>query len=46
MRYESHIDAIKNEVLDGLKELCASKDIDFADFERVVSNKFSNEVKF
>jgi hypothetical protein len=45
-RYESHITAIKDEVLESIKELCASKEIDFSDFERAISSRFSNEVKF
>jgi hypothetical protein len=45
-RYESHISAIKDEVLESVKELCASKEVDFADFEKAISSKFSNEVKF
>ena len=45
-RYESHINSIKEELLSGIKELCATKGIDSADFERVVANEFSNEVKF
>jgi hypothetical protein len=45
-KYESHINGIKEDVLEDIKSLCASKGIDFSDFEKVVTNNFSNEVKF
>lgn len=45
-RYESHIDAIKNDVLDAIEELCKNKGIEFSEFENVINAEFSNEIKF
>lgn len=45
-RYETHIDSIKNDVLDAIEELCKNKGIDFADFESAINLEFSNEIKF
>lgn len=45
-RYESHIDGIKNDVLDAIEELCKTKGVDFADFEKAINLEFSNEIKF
>ena len=45
-RYESHILGIKEEVLEAVKKLCEKSNVDFEDFEKAISNKFSNEIKF
>lgn len=45
-RYDSHIDGIKNDLLESIKELCETGGIDFAQFETVINDKFNNEIKF
>jgi hypothetical protein len=45
-RYESHIQAIKEELITEIKNICSSREINSEDFERAIANKFSNEVKF
>lgn len=45
-RYDSHILAIKGEILESVKELCEKSNIDFAEFEKVINEKFSDEIKF
>lgn len=45
-RYDSHILAIKEEVLECVKNLCEKSNVDFAEFEKAISEKFSDEIKF
>ena len=45
-RYDGHLVAIKNEVLESIKAICEKSNIDFSLFEETVSGKFNNEVKF
>ena len=45
-RYDGHISAIKDEVLEAVKSVCEKSNIDFALFEKEISGKFNNEVKF
>jgi len=45
-RYDGHIKAIKEEVLDSVKELCEANGIAFKPFEEAIASKFSNEIKF
>lgn len=45
-RYDSHILAIKDEILEGVKALCEKSNADFEEFEKVISEKFSNDIKF
>lgn len=45
-RYDGHILAIKDEVLDSIKKICETSNIDFSLFETEISGKFNNEVKF
>ena len=45
-RYESHIDSIKKELVEEVKKLCESNNVDSSEFEKVLSNAFNNEIKF
>lgn len=45
-RYDSHILGIKEELLASLKTLCEKSNVEFGEFEKVVNEKFSNEIKF
>jgi hypothetical protein len=45
-RYDSHILAIKEEVLEAVKGLCEKSNIKFDEFEKAITEKFSNEIKF
>jgi hypothetical protein len=45
-RYDSLIDNIKEDVLETVKSLCESNNIDFSIFEKSISDNFSNEIKF
>ena len=45
-RYDGHLIAIKDEVLDTIKTICEKSNIDFSLFEEEVRGKFNNEVKF
>ena len=45
-RYDGHILALKDEVLESIKAICEKSNIDFSLFETEISSKFSNEVKF
>ena len=45
-RYDSHILAIKEEILASVKDLCEKNSIDFTEFEKTISEKFSDEIKF
>jgi hypothetical protein len=45
-RYDSLIDSIKEDVLETVKSLCESNNIDFSIFEKSISDNFSNEIKF
>lgn len=45
-RYDGHISALKNEVLESVKAICEKSNIDFSLFETEISRKFNNEVKF
>lgn len=45
-RYDGHILAIKDEVLETIKSVCEKSNIDFSLFEKEVAGKFNNEVKF
>lgn len=45
-RYDSHILAIKEEVLEVVKGLCEKSNIKFDEFEKAITEKFSNEIKF
>jgi hypothetical protein len=45
-RYDGHILAIKDEVLEAVKAVCEKSNIDFSLFEKEISGKFTNEVKF
>ena len=45
-RYDGHILALKDEVLEAIKGVCEKSNIDFSLFETEVSEKFSNDIKF
>lgn len=45
-RYDGHILALKDEVLEAIKDVCEKSNIDFKLFETVVGGKFNNEIKF
>jgi hypothetical protein len=45
-RYDGHILAIKDEVLETIKSICEKSNVDFSLFETEVSEKFSNDIKF
>ena len=45
-RYESHIKATKNEVLEAIKNICDKNKIDYNLFETAIADKFDNKVKF
>ena len=45
-RYDSHILAIKDEILESVKELCEKSNVGFEEFEKAISEKFSNDIKF
>ena len=45
-RYDGHILAIKDEVLETIKGICEKSGVDFSLFETEVSEKFSNDIKF
>lgn len=45
-RYDSHILGIKEEILENVKALCEKSNVKFEDFEKVISEKFSNEINF
>jgi hypothetical protein len=45
-RYDSHILNIKAELLEGIKALCENNSIGFDEFEKVINEKFDNDIKF
>ena len=45
-RYDGHISALKDEVLEVVKDICEKSNIDFSLFETEIAGKFNNEVKF
>ena len=45
-RYDGHIMAIKDEVLEAIKGICEKSGVDYSLFEAEVSEKFSNDIKF
>jgi hypothetical protein len=45
-RYDGHILAIKDEVLEAIKGICEKSGVDYSLFETEVSEKFSNDIKF
>ena len=45
-RYDSHILAIKEELLEAVKGVCETANVKFDEFEKVITEKFSNEIKF
>lgn len=45
-RYDSHINGIKTDILEAVKELCKKEKIDFEKFEAVINDNFNNEIKF
>ena len=45
-RYDSHILAIKEEVREAVKGLCEKANVKFDEFEKAITEKFSNEIKF
>lgn len=45
-RYDGHISALKDEVLEAVKSICEKSNIDFSLFETEITGKFNNEVKF
>ena len=45
-RYDGHILAIKDEVLEAIKNICEKSNVDYSLFETEVSDKFSNDIKF
>ena len=45
-RYDGHIKAIKEEVLEGIKAVCEANGLAYKPFEEVITAKFSNEIKF
>ena len=45
-RYDGHILALKDEILESVKAICEKSNIDFSLFETEISGKFNNEVKF
>ena len=45
-KYEALIDNIKGDVLETVKTLCESNNIDFSIFEKSITDNFSNEIKF
>ena len=45
-RYDSYILGIKEDVLEAVKTLCEKSKVEFGEFEKVINDKFSNEIKF
>ena len=45
-RYDSHIQAIKDEIITSIKKYCKKNKIEFDEIEKIINEKFSNEVKF
>lgn len=45
-RYDSYLLGIKEDILEGIKSLCEKSNVEFAEFESVISEKFNNEIKF
>lgn len=45
-RYDGHILALKDEVLEAIKGICEKSEIDFKLFETAVAEKFNNDIKF
>ena len=45
-RYDSHILGIKDEVLEAVKALCEKSNVSFDEFEKAITEKFNNEIKF
>jgi hypothetical protein len=45
-RYDSHISALKGEVLDAIKDICEKSSVDFNLFEAAIAEKFNNDIKF
>ena len=45
-QYDTYVTGIKEDVIDGIKELCEKNGIEFEPFEKVISSKFSNVIKF
>ena len=45
-QYDTYLDGIKEELTINIKELCDKNGVDFEQFEKIISNSFSNEIKF
>ena len=45
-RYDGHIHALKDEVLNTIKAVCEKSNIDFSLFEKEIAGKFNNDIKF
>jgi hypothetical protein len=45
-RYDSYILGIKEDILKDVKAVCEKSNVDFTEFEKVISEKFDNEIKF
>ena len=45
-QYDTYVACIKEDVIEGVKELCEKNNIEFEQFEKVICSKFNNEIKF
>jgi len=45
-RYSGHIESIKADLVDAMKYICNTSNVDFALFEQAINDAFSNEIKF
>ena len=45
-RYDGHILALKDEVLEAIKGICEKSNVDFKLFETAIAEKFNNDIKF
>jgi len=45
-RYDSHILAIKEELIRDIKKHCKKLKVDFSEIEKIIEEKFNNEIKF
>lgn len=45
-RYDDHIESIKGDVMDAIKEVCKDREIDFGLFENAIAECFNNTIKF
>ena len=45
-RYESYINSLKTDVLESVKKICETSNIDFALFEETIKDKFNTDITF